>query len=146
MIKQTSLLARLLVLILPPFVTDVRESTRKITYWWRSFTDIRVLSLIGCCSVLNFRAQVTTNQRQYYYVVRHQYGVFRDESRNVSRKEKIEREITTCFTLYIIIHLLPQNTRHIYKPDHAWNAKFLPKSLSNKNRSRGCYWNFYGMK
>lgn len=44
---------------------DIQKSTRKIPYWWRtcSFTEIRAVSLISCFMVLNFSAQVWTNQR-----------------------------------------------------------------------------------
>ena len=46
----------------PNTITSSRPPRYEIR---RSLTGIRVMSFIGCCSVLNFRTQVTTNQRRY---------------------------------------------------------------------------------
>ena len=47
-----------------PFSFPAHE-TSEILNWRGSSVEIRVVSLIGCFSVLNFRAQITTNQRHY---------------------------------------------------------------------------------
>ena len=39
--------------------------TRRSPFWWRNSAVIRALSLTGCCSDLNFREQVSTNQRRH---------------------------------------------------------------------------------
>ena len=61
--RLTSLFTRS---VLPPLERDVGDSTRKIPYWWRSSTEIRVASLIGCYlrAKIDNRATVT-NQRHY---------------------------------------------------------------------------------
>lgn len=44
---------------------DEWDWTQKIPFWWRSSAEINALSLIGCCSDLNFRAQVSTNRNRH---------------------------------------------------------------------------------
>ena len=50
--------------ILPPLERDVWDWTWKIPYWWRSSTEICVLSLIGCYLRAKIQNRATANQRK----------------------------------------------------------------------------------
>ena len=85
---------------------DVWNSVQKNPYWWRSSTEIRVVSdtLIGCCSVLKFSRvkQPTWDTTRISVELRHQYGIFQVESQwSLPRGKNLAREKRRLFSGYI---------------------------------------------
>lgn len=88
------------------FTQEMSKTWSKIPMWWRSCTEIRVASAIGCCSILNFRPHVTTNHRLIRLSVRlrHHYGIFRVETQTSFEERKNLRLLLWAFTYQF--HLL----------------------------------------
>lgn len=81
-----------------------RERVSKIP----ASTEIRVV--IGCCSLLNFHAQITTNQRHYTNLsrTRHQNGISLTNLRGSSSGGRIEgAKCNVCLLRNLDFHIPP---------------------------------------
>ena len=86
---------------------DICDSTRKIPYWWRSSTEIRVVSLIGTLLLCSKFSRASNNQSETLHAsvdLRHQYGIFRVKSQtSLEQGKNWTREERRLFTQVIII-------------------------------------------